>query len=321
MGVTRTGGRPGLPGNNNYKVFEAGAKKLGYKERRHRDGWRSTRSTTTTGSPASRPASASRAASGAPSGRRPTPTSRAARRPATRGARPAPWRCRSSTTTTGRVTGRRLRRQGRQAAAAEGEGRLRRGQLHREPAAAAQLGVVDVPGRAGQLLGAGRAQLHAAHHRLGLRDLRGAGQDVARHDDGRRSSATRRGTIPSRGFVGGYELETLSLGLPFMAAFLDPGAWGREFTSALDGYDNMAGMWIVGEDMPQETNRVTLNHGRQGRVRPAGAERALRRPSERRRHAQPRLCPGRGDLPGGRARRGRSRRRPIPRRTTSAPTG
>ena len=32
MGVTRTGDRPGLPGNNNYKVFEAGAKKLGYKE-------------------------------------------------------------------------------------------------------------------------------------------------------------------------------------------------------------------------------------------------------------------------------------------------
>ena len=72
-------------------------------------------------------------------------------------------------------------------------------------------------------------------------------QDEARHD-------------PSRGFVGGYELETLSLGLPFMAAFLDPGGWGREFTSALDQYENMAGMWIVGEDMPQETNRVTLNH-------------------------------------------------------------
>jgi choline dehydrogenase-like flavoprotein len=71
-------------------------------------------------------------------------------------------------------------------------------------------------------------------------------RDEARHD-------------PTRGFVGGYELETLSLGLPFMAAFLDPGAWGREFTSALDGYSNMAGMWIVGEDMPQETNRVTLS--------------------------------------------------------------
>ncbi len=64
---------------------------------------------------------------------------------------------------------------------------------------------------------------------------------------------------PSRGFVGGYEFETLSLGVPFMAAFLDPGAWGREFTSAMDDYPNMAGMWIVGEDLPQEANRVTLH--------------------------------------------------------------
>jgi choline dehydrogenase-like flavoprotein len=45
-----------------------------------------------------------------------------------------------------------------------------------------------------------------------------------------------------------------------MAAFLNPGAWGREFTTALDSYENMAGMWLVGEDMPQETNRVTVNH-------------------------------------------------------------
>ena len=64
---------------------------------------------------------------------------------------------------------------------------------------------------------------------------------------------------PKRGFVGGYEMETLSIGLPFMAAFLDPGAWGREFTSALDGYENIAGMWLVGEDMPQENNRITLD--------------------------------------------------------------
>ena len=64
---------------------------------------------------------------------------------------------------------------------------------------------------------------------------------------------------PQRGFVGGFEIETLSIGLPFMAAFLDPGAWGREFTSALDGYENMSGMWLVGEDMPQESNRVTLD--------------------------------------------------------------
>lgn len=71
-------------------------------------------------------------------------------------------------------------------------------------------------------------------------------QDEAGHD-------------PSRGFAGGYELETLSLGVPFMAAFLDPGAWGREFSSAMDMYDHMAGMWIVGEDMPQEKNAITLH--------------------------------------------------------------
>ena len=64
----------------------------------------------------------------------------------------------------------------------------------------------------------------------------------------------------SRGFAGGYELETIALGLPFIAAFLDPGAWGRDFTAAIDQYTNMAGMWLVGEDMPQESNRVTL-HG------------------------------------------------------------
>jgi choline dehydrogenase-like flavoprotein len=71
-------------------------------------------------------------------------------------------------------------------------------------------------------------------------------QDEARND-------------PSRGFVGGYELETLSLGVPFMAAFLNPGEWGRPFAQAMESYDRMAGLWIVGEDMPQENNRVTLH--------------------------------------------------------------
>jgi choline dehydrogenase-like flavoprotein len=44
-----------------------------------------------------------------------------------------------------------------------------------------------------------------------------------------------------------------------MAAFLNPGEWGRPFAQSMDLYANMAGMWIVGEDMPQQTNRVTLN--------------------------------------------------------------
>ena len=64
---------------------------------------------------------------------------------------------------------------------------------------------------------------------------------------------------PSRGFVGGYEMETLGLGPAFMAAFLNPGAWGREFAAAMDSYSHMAGMWLVGEDMPQESNAITLS--------------------------------------------------------------
>jgi choline dehydrogenase-like flavoprotein len=73
---------------------------------------------------------------------------------------------------------------------------------------------------------------------------------------------------PDRGFVGGYYMELLALGVPFLAAFLSPGAWGRDFAGIMEHYDQIAGMWLVGEDMPQESNRVTLNsevrdeHGR-----------------------------------------------------------
>ena len=67
------------------------------------------------------------------------------------------------------------------------------------------------------------------------------------------------GMNPSRGFAGGFELETIALGLPFAAAFLNPGAWGRDYASLLEDFPNMAGMWIVGEDMPQESNAVTLH--------------------------------------------------------------
>jgi choline dehydrogenase-like flavoprotein len=54
-------------------------------------------------------------------------------------------------------------------------------------------------------------------------------------------------------------METLSLGPSFLAAFIDPGAWGPDFCAAMDAYAHTAGMWLVGEDMPQETNRITLN--------------------------------------------------------------
>jgi choline dehydrogenase-like flavoprotein len=64
---------------------------------------------------------------------------------------------------------------------------------------------------------------------------------------------------PRRGFSAGYEMETVSLGVPFLAAFVNPGGWGRDFTNAMNGYSHMAGLWIVGEDMPQSTNRITLD--------------------------------------------------------------
>jgi choline dehydrogenase-like flavoprotein len=64
---------------------------------------------------------------------------------------------------------------------------------------------------------------------------------------------------PGRGFVGGFYMETLSLGVPFLAKFIQPDAWGRDFTGMMDHYDHIAGLWIVGEDMPQATNRVTLS--------------------------------------------------------------
>jgi len=63
----------------------------------------------------------------------------------------------------------------------------------------------------------------------------------------------------SRGFVGGFYMETIHLGPAFMASFMNPHTWGRDFTELMDAYDNFAGMWLVGEDMPSPTNRVTLN--------------------------------------------------------------
>lgn len=71
--------------------------------------------------------------------------------------------------------------------------------------------------------------------------------DEARHD-------TRRG------FAGGYYLEGLSLGLPFVAAFMKPGGWGRDVTSAIDLYDHMTCVWVCGEDLAREQNAITL-HG------------------------------------------------------------
>jgi choline dehydrogenase-like flavoprotein len=63
-----------------------------------------------------------------------------------------------------------------------------------------------------------------------------------------------------REFVGGFLLETLPPQGPLsFAKNAKPGAWGRQFARDIEAYRNLAGLWIVGEDLAQATNSVTLD--------------------------------------------------------------
>ena len=62
-----------------------------------------------------------------------------------------------------------------------------------------------------------------------------------------------------RGFAGGYLMEAVSLGLPFLSLLADPVGWGRDYAQLLDNYENMAGILLNGEDLPQEGNQVRLH--------------------------------------------------------------
>ncbi|HXY24365.1 MAG TPA: GMC family oxidoreductase [Candidatus Acidoferrum sp.] len=64
---------------------------------------------------------------------------------------------------------------------------------------------------------------------------------------------------PKRGFVGGYRMELVTLDLPTFPLVGLPYGWGRDFASILEGYRNLAGMFINGEDLPRSNNRITLN--------------------------------------------------------------
>lgn len=257
LNVTRTNGNAGLPGNNNYKVFEAGAKALGY-EQVH------------TGRMAINSADGDRQMcqqtgfcfQGCKWG--------------------AKWSAAYTDIPQGEATGNlEVRERAHVLRIEHGDDGLVNGVVYADAEGNEQKQMARVVCVAGNSFESPRLLLNSATSMYpdGLANSSGqVGRNYMRHLTGSVYAVfdqpvkmwrgtTMAGIIqdesrhdPSRGFVGGYELETLSLGLPFMAAFLDPGAWGREFTSALDQYENMAGMWIVGEDMPQETNRVTLNH-------------------------------------------------------------
>jgi len=64
----------------------------------------------------------------------------------------------------------------------------------------------------------------------------------------------------NRNFVSGFLLETLPPQGPLgLARRAKPGAWGREYARTIENYRNVAGLWIVGEDMPQYGNSVMLD--------------------------------------------------------------
>ena len=257
MGVTRTHGIPGLPGNNNFKVMWNGATRLGYKEvhtgrmainSRPRDGRGSCQQI-------------GFCFQGCKSG--------------------AKWSTLYVEIPKAEATGKLELRAESQALQishnAQGlvDGVVyadKDGKQHKQKARA-----VCVAGNAYE---SPRLLLNSASSKFpdGLANSSGqVGKNYMRHMTGSvyatfeqpvnmHRGTTMAGIIqdeakfdPSRGFVGGYEMETLSLGIPFMAAFLDPGAWGPRFTEALDQYSHMAGMWLVGEDMPQSGNGITLH--------------------------------------------------------------
>ena len=64
---------------------------------------------------------------------------------------------------------------------------------------------------------------------------------------------------PERGFVGGYYFLTFALGLHDYAIGLRHDGWGISHSSWLESYEYTAGLYILGEDMPLESNRVYLH--------------------------------------------------------------
>ena len=71
-----------------------------------------------------------------------------------------------------------------------------------------------------------------------------------------------RGFEPERGFVGGILMLTVPFAPEIFAKFLQPQGWGSDYAALLGDYNRLAAMLIHGEDLPQATNRITLNRTR-----------------------------------------------------------
>ncbi|WP_332116371.1 GMC family oxidoreductase [Azorhizobium caulinodans] len=257
MGVTRTNNIPGLPGNNNEKVLEAGARKIGYKDF-------STGRMAINSQPRDGRGSCQQIGfcfQGCKSG--------------------AKWSTLYTEIPKGEATGNLEVRPNCHVAKIEHDANGKvTAVVYFDETGATQRQKARVVAVAGNSIESPRLLLNSVSSLFpnGLANSSGqVGRNYMRHVTGSVYAAFEkpvhmyRGTTmagiirdearhdPGRGFAGGYEMETLSLGLPFMAAFLNPGAWGRSFTSAMENYPRMAGMWLVGEDMPQEKNAITLD--------------------------------------------------------------
>lgn len=257
MGVTGTNDWPRLPGNNNFKVLKAGADKLGYKECHtgnmainsvQRDDRNSCQQTGFCFQGCKWGAKWSTLYTEIPKGEATGHLE----------VRPNAMAIKINHDASGKVTGvvyadkdGKLQEQKARIVAVAGNSIESPRLLLNSESAKFPHGLANSSGQVGKnymrhTTGSVYAIFDKPVHMYRGTTMAGIIRDEARHD-------------PSRGFVGGYEFETLSLGLPFMAAFLNPGGWGRSFTTALDHYDHMAGLWIVGEDMPRAENRITLH--------------------------------------------------------------
>lgn len=64
---------------------------------------------------------------------------------------------------------------------------------------------------------------------------------------------------PKRGFAGGFNMITVPFSPSVLARMLYPGGWGRDLTRILENYDHLAGMMVMGEDLPRPDNRISLH--------------------------------------------------------------
>jgi choline dehydrogenase-like flavoprotein len=257
MGVTRTHGIPGLPGNNNFKVMHAGAKKMGYTD--VHTGNMAINSVPRNGR--GRCMQIGFCFQGCKSGAKWSTLYTeipAAERTGNLDLRPESHVTRIEHNDTGKVTGvvyvdkdGKEQRQKARLVCVAGNAIETPRLLLMSASSKYPDGLANSSGQVGRnymrhMTGSVYAAFKQPVHMYRGTTMAGIIRDEAKHDT-------------KRGFAGGYELETLALGIPFMAAFLNPGGWGEDFAWWMDRYTQLAGMWIVGEDMPRETNRITLN--------------------------------------------------------------